>query len=93
MECCHNNGNKRNNFVGNLRYDTHKNNCKDQIKHGTINCGSKIWSVKLKNVDIIKIRQLDEEGVLTQNEIGKLFDISQGHVTKIINRKIWKHTK
>lgn len=34
-EVCHNDGNKENNRLDNLRYDTHSNNAKDRIKHGT----------------------------------------------------------
>lgn len=34
-EVCHNDGNKENNRLDNLRYDTHSNNAKDRVKHGT----------------------------------------------------------
>lgn len=35
MEGCHNDGDPTNNNLVNLRWDTHKNNEKDKIKHGT----------------------------------------------------------
>lgn len=35
MEACHNDGNKTNNILPNLRWDTRKNNIGDQIRHGT----------------------------------------------------------
>ena len=35
MEVCHENGDKTDNRLVNLRYDTHSNNQKDQAKHGT----------------------------------------------------------
>lgn len=35
MEACHNDGDPSNNSLSNLRWDTHKNNMADCIKHGT----------------------------------------------------------
>lgn len=34
MEICHNDGNPINNHLGNLRYDTHKANIQDAVRHG-----------------------------------------------------------
>jgi hypothetical protein len=34
MECCHNDDNRSNNGLGNLRWDTHVNNVKDGYKNG-----------------------------------------------------------
>lgn len=38
-ECCHNDGNPSNNNVDNLRWDSHLNNNKDKVKHGTYKTG------------------------------------------------------
>lgn len=35
MDVCHNNGNPLDNRAANLRYDTHSNNARDMVKHGT----------------------------------------------------------
>ncbi len=35
MEACHNDGDRQNNHLSNLRWDTHSNNVQDSIKHGT----------------------------------------------------------
>lgn len=35
MEACHNDGNPANNHLSNLRWDTHKSNMEDKVKHGT----------------------------------------------------------
>lgn len=35
MECCHNDGNPKNNHVENLRWDTKSSNQRDKEKHGT----------------------------------------------------------
>jgi len=34
MQCCHNDGDKKNNHIENLRWDTPKNNALDRITHG-----------------------------------------------------------
>jgi len=38
-ECCHNDGNSLNNNADNLRWDTHAENNRDKIKHGTYKTG------------------------------------------------------
>ena len=35
MVCCHNDGNKQNNHVSNLRWDTQASNIQDTVRHGT----------------------------------------------------------
>lgn len=35
MECCHNDGNRTNNRLSNLRWDTKKSNALDAVRHGT----------------------------------------------------------
>lgn len=35
LEVCHNNGDQYDNRVENLRYDTHRENIRDQVRHGT----------------------------------------------------------
>lgn len=35
LEVCHNDGNPSNNHLSNLRYDTHRNNMRQMVEHGT----------------------------------------------------------
>jgi hypothetical protein len=49
MEACHNDGNKLNNNLSNLRWDTHRNNCLDKISHGTSLSGSKNHKSKIND--------------------------------------------
>lgn len=44
MELCHNDGDEDNNRISNLRWDTHANNMKDVIRHGTVQRGDNHWS-------------------------------------------------
>ena len=94
MEGCHNNGNSSNNFVGNLRWDTRRNNQKDRKFHGTINnpawidnTGSKHGMSKLNDKQIIEIRG----SKLKNKELSIKYNVSTAHVSRIKNKKRWKH--
>jgi len=92
MEACHNDGNPGNNNVENLRWDTRKNNQADRKKHGTINSakGERQGSAKLKDSDVIKIREMAKRG-LYQVIIAERFNICIASVARIVHRKTWRH--
>ncbi len=92
MECCHNDGNPGNNFIGNLRWDTHKNNNQDKVKHGTLVYGSKIKQSKLNNQDIIDIRNRYINGEYG-TEIAKDYGVKFSAIYKILRHESWKHVK
>ena len=84
MEACHNDGNRRNNHLSNLRWDTRLNNIWDTIKHGHHR------SRKLTNEQVANIIQLYESG-MTQTEIAKRHCISQPYVSEIVRLKSRTH--
>lgn len=92
MEGCHNDGNPRNNFIENLRWDTHKNNEQDKIKHGTLIYGSQIKQSKLNDQDIINIRNqyINGECVI---DIAKHYSVKIRAIYKILKRESWKHVR
>lgn len=99
MECCHNDGNPKNNFVGNLRWDNRSNNCLDKRKHGTVtnpiwldNRGSKHGRAKLNDNKIIEIRKLHLEGK-SDSEISKIYKVSKSCISHIVNNRKWKHVE
>jgi len=106
MECRHLDGNPENNKLNNLKWGTRSDNQKDSLKHGTHRFqktdyiryqpntrGSKHGMSKLNNNEIIKIRKLFKEEILTQREIAKIFNVSQGTIWFIIHKKTWKNTR
>ena len=87
QEACHNDGNKQNNRLDNLRWDTHVSNCEDREKHGTNHKGVHNGNAKLTEKEVTDIRLLE----LTHIEIAKRYGISTASVSMIKTRKYWKH--
>lgn len=93
MECCHNNGIKIDNQLENLRWDTHSNNIKDSVKHGTFvnNSGEKHGMAKLTEQDIRMIIYMWRTKEFTQREIAKIYGVTRTNIYYIVNKKSWKH--
>lgn len=89
MECCHNDGKEWNNRLKNLRYDTHKSNMADKIKHGTVSQGESQGGHKLTNANITKIKKLYSTGKYTQSEIGKMFGVYVTTISAVLTGRRW----
>lgn len=94
MEGCHNDGNAINNFVGNLRWDTHSNNMQDCIKQGTfvVHRGSEQWKAILNDNKIIEIRKLIKDGI-SLIKIAKMFYVHPSTIADIKFYRTWTHIK
>jgi hypothetical protein len=92
MEGCHNDGNKRNNSLSNLRWDTSKNNQADKKIHGTSSNGEKNGLSKLNEMQVRVIRRYCEMyGYGSQTEMAKVFGVNRPNISDIVNRKSWSH--
>lgn len=89
MEVCHNDGNKENNNIGNLRLDTRKGNEKDKIAHGTITYGERNGCHKIKEKEVIDIRERYAAGGITMTKLAEEYDVQVSQISRIINRKRW----
>jgi hypothetical protein len=86
----HINGIKRDNRVENLEWVTHQENVQHAIRTGLMNNdGENQTNSKLKEKDILEIRYLYSHKTMVQ--IAKLYNISEGHTCRIINKQRWKH--
>ncbi len=90
MQACHCDGDKSNNVLSNLRWDTSFANQADRVRHGTSHEGAKNHRAKLTEDQVRSIRQLKTEGLIDR-VISARFGISREAVTVIVNRKRWKH--
>lgn len=87
MQCCHNDGNNKNNRLENLRWDTPKNNQNDRYKHGTDNSCERSPLHKLSLEDVKKIRADHRP----QMKIAEEFGIVQQHISRIKAGIRWSH--
>lgn len=96
--CCngyevnHIDGDKTNNYVWNLEYVTRSENVKHSYKLGLQRQdGENNGNSKLKEEDVLKIRNLYKIKNYTQKEIAKKFKVNKATISRIIKRKIWSH--
>jgi len=91
MEACHNNGNRIDNRLENLRWDTRSNNHQDKKKHGTFLEGNKSPLAKLTEQDIRLIFNAYHDGAYFQYELADMFGVGQTEIHRIVTKKRWKH--
>lgn len=70
-----------------LRWATPKENTADKRAHNTHLRGEKTNGAKLTEADVIKIRSM--RGELSQGQLAKRFNVTQGAISRIQSRKVW----
>ena len=90
MECCHGDGDRSNNTLANLRWDTRKANHADAVRHGTHPRGESHGSAKLTEKLVRAVRQLAAGG-LQKRAVARKLGLSESTVGRIVNRTSWRH--
>lgn len=93
LQACHNDGDKSNCRLENLRWDTPKANWADRRKHGAVAGmarGQRHPMARLTESDIRAIRVANLQGI-GATAIAHQFGISISHACRIINRECWSH--
>ena len=80
----HMDGVKTNNFVSNLEWATYSENNQHAYDNG-------LQKAKLSEDQVLEIRKLYKAGNYYQKDLGKMFCVDQTLISRIINRKRWKH--
>lgn len=86
MECCHWDGDPTNNTLGNLRWDTHVNNCADKKRHGTQTRGKYHPNGKLEDSEVLEIYRRWQAGE-SQSVLASEFSVTQTTVSSIVRHK------
>lgn len=92
----HKDGNKTNNHVDNLEWCTTQENTKHAYNMGLStpvppeNKGSTNGQSKLTEDKVLEIRKLFKDGT-RQHELAKMYNIDSSLISRIVNRKRWKH--
>ena len=96
MECCHRDGNKNNNNLNNLRWDTKENNFADNISNGTRMFGTKhpLFGKSNKNSAKLtkdQVRSIRKEKLLgfPQTKLAKKYKVSDATISNIVHGKVW----
>jgi hypothetical protein len=91
MECCHNNGNRTDNRLNNLRWGTRSDNGSDRISHGNSPQGEKNPKCKLDEAKVIELRAAHRTGEFSYSDLGRRFGITKSVAHKIVKRLLWSH--
>lgn len=90
MEGCHNDGDQSNNHLGNLRWDTYKNNQADRAKHGTDHRGEKNSRSKLTDAAVVAAIGELSRG-LTLKEVSQRHGVSHHTIWSVARGISWRH--
>ncbi|MFD5308286.1 NUMOD4 motif-containing HNH endonuclease [Streptomyces ardesiacus] len=93
LHACHNNGNRTDNRIENLRWDTAAGNVADKIVHGTQPLGSSAYNAKLTEEAVLWARKVytprhPEYGSIP---LAKKFGVSQSVMHAAISGVTWAH--
>lgn len=90
MECCHNDGNPGNNHLENLRWDTHKANSLDMVRHGTSTRGVRSPFAKLTDQKVVELRARIAAGE-SASAVARDLGVSRKAVSAANQRQTWSH--
>jgi hypothetical protein len=88
----HKDGNKLNNHISNLEWNTHKENCQHAFDTGLhiSSKGENCSTSKLTDQDVREIKILSENGI-RHRTLSKIFEVHESHISLIVNNIGWKH--
>lgn len=92
MECCHEDGNRLNSRLTNLRWDTHQSNVLDAIRHGThvSNSGAKNGRAKLSNDEALQLYDRSHAGESIR-KLGQEYGLHPEYVRLVKKGIYWSH--
>jgi hypothetical protein len=85
----HRDGDKKNNTAANVQWATKEENEADKRLHGTANIGERNGSARFQPSDILAMRSAFENGT-PRAAIMDRFGVEQSHLSRILNRRLWK---
>jgi hypothetical protein len=88
LHVCHNDGNRLNNALSNLRLDTPAGNAKDKLKHGTHPAGERNSCAKLTLMQVATIREQIAAGESNAG-LAKRFGVAPSTISSIKTGRNW----
>ena len=90
LEVNHKDGNRHNNTVENLEWLSHSDNMKHAWETGLMCRGSECSISVLNEESVVEIKYMFLKG-LTNQDIAEIFGVARGTISKIRQKKTWKH--
>ncbi|MGV2822446.1 HNH endonuclease [Brevibacterium casei] len=85
MQVCHNDGNRANCRLGNLRIDTPAGNHSDRREHGTLTRGEQVHNSVLTEAQVVEIYESTEKSAAIADRLG----VPRGQVNRIRRGENW----
>jgi len=90
-QASHLNGNRSDNRLSNLKWESPYDNTQRKKEHGTQHRGEQIRSSKLTSENVLEIRRLRDKKNYSLKRMAKMFDVTISCISSITTRKRWKH--
>jgi hypothetical protein len=87
-DACHNDGDRTNNHVDNLRWDSRQGNVADKKAHGTLIRGERLQQAKLTEAQVRSIDEALRQGA-TQASIGRAMGLPTKRIHQIATGRSW----
>jgi hypothetical protein len=91
FEVSHEDGDRANPRLSNLRYRTHEDNVALMETHGTKPIGEQTTYAVLNEEKVMRIKELLSKGGLRYIDIAERFGVSKGAIQMISNGRTWRH--
>lgn len=88
QESCHNNGERMDNRLENLRYGTRSSNARDRYAHGY---RGELMQQSVLTEEAVRDIRKRYGGKVTLDVLAKKHNCSRGTVWQVTNRKTWRH--
>ena len=89
----HLDGNKFNNCVENLKYESVTDNLARKFEHNTQPMGEDNQASKLSEYDVIEIRKLYSTGDTSYSKLANSYNVSTSTIYRVMNNICWSHVK
>lgn len=91
LEVNHIDGNKQNNKLSNFEWVTHQENMTHAKENNLLVRGEDGHHNKLKETEVLEIRQKYVKDVYTMDTLAKEYNVSRSGIQSIIERRTWTH--
>lgn len=91
VQASHVNGDRADNRLDNLRWESPSVNTKRKAEHGTQVCGENHPSARLTQAQALEILRLRRENQITATDVARSYSISRRSASDLLDGTTWKH--